>query len=349
MIRLLSQTPLELGYRFPAEWEKHRATWLGYPFQETSWPGRINEIIPVFCRFATIISQGEMVCMNVQSEEIRKEAQVNLQKAGAVMENITFFHFPSNDSWFRDFGPAFLVNPDAEEKKIAVNWGYNAWGNKYPCELDDQMPLRIAQFLGIPAANPGIVMEGGSVDSNGRGSLLTTTSCLLHENRNPLLSQAEIETFLCDFYGVQQVIWLKDGIEGDDTNGHIDDITRFVSVDTVITMIESNPADPNHQPLAENLEILNNIVLPDGKKLQVMEIPMPDPQHYDGQRLPASYANFYICNHAIIVPTFGCPQDEQALEILKPFFSDRQVIGLDSSALIWGLGSFHCMSQQEPE
>jgi agmatine deiminase len=229
-----------------------------------------------------------------------------------------------------------------------VNWEYNGWGGKYPAELDTTIPSRIGDKLGLPVFQPGIVMEGGAVDLNGNGTLITTTSCLLHPNRNPGLSQLQIEKFLMDYYGVEQVLWLGDGIEGDDTNGHVDDITRFVSEDTVVSMVEHNKSDGNFVPLKENLKMLNTFRLINGRQLNVVELPMPEPLYYDGQRLPASYANFYIANAGVMVPVFKCNQDELALEILSSCFPDRPVIGIDSVEIIWGLGSWHCLSQQEP-
>jgi agmatine deiminase len=271
-----------------------------------------------------------------------------LQDNGTDLSKIEFHFFPTNDAWCRDHGPAFLVNPSAKDKKVIVNWDYNAWGGKYPHDLDTMIPNQIAEYLKLPTFNPGIIMEGGSVDFNGKGTLLTTTACLLHENRNPLLSQSQIEKQLIEFYGVEQVLWLGDGIEGDDTNGHVDDITRFVNEDTVVTVVEPNINDANHKPLLDNLNALKKMRLINGKQLNIVELPMPNEVIWDDQRLPASYANFYTCNAAVIVPTFQCEKDQLALDILGQCFTDRPVIGIDSTDIIWGLGSFHCLSQQEP-
>jgi agmatine deiminase len=229
-----------------------------------------------------------------------------------------------------------------------VNWGYNAWGNKYPHDLDNKIPVLIADYLKLPYVSPGIVMEGGSVDFNGQGTLLTTTACLLNENRNPELNQGQIEKLLIDYYGVEQVLWLGEGIEGDDTNGHIDDLARFTSADTVITMVEPNIKDVNHAILKENLKQLKKMRLLSGKQLNIVEIPMPEAMYFEDQRLPVSYANFYICNAGVILPVFGCKQDQQAIDIISKCFPDRPVIGIDSVEIIWGLGSWHCLSQQEP-
>jgi len=233
---------------------------------------------------------------------------------------------------------------------MVVKWNYNAWGNKYPpYDLDNQIPISIAKHYNLPCAKPGIVMEGGSVDFNGTGTVLTTTSCLLNPNRNPHLTQSQIENYLIHYYGVENVLWLGDGIVGDDTDGHIDDITRFVNDDTVVTVVEGNKADQNYKPLKENRERLEKMTLENGKSIRVVELPMPDPVVYKDQRLPASYANFYIANAYVVVPTFRDKKDDIALSILQKYFPERKVVGLDSTDIIWGLGSFHCLSQQEPE
>lgn len=345
------KTPKELGYYFPAEWHRHAATWLSYPHNEASWPGKISTIFPAYHSFIKEISRGERVNINVTDEAMGRHVREELEKMGVDPSRIFLYLHPTNDAWCRDHGPAFLIagRPDLEPRKVIVNWEYNAWGNKYPHDLDNTIPLQIASLLDLPVFSPGMVMEGGSVEFNGAGTLLTTTACLLHENRNPSLNRKQIEQALQDFYGVEQVLWLGEGIEGDDTNGHIDDMTRFVSPDTVITMVEPNRKDANHLPLHTNLQTLKSMRFLNGKPLNIVEIPMPDPVYYDGQRLPASYANFYICNAGVLVPTFRCPKDSLAIDLLSRCFPDRPVIGIDSVEIIWGLGSWHCLSQQEPE
>lgn len=344
----MTQTPRELGYRFPAEFEKHDATWLSWPHKEASWPGKIKLIYPPYSFFVKILSQSERVNINVADAVMKASAVSHLQKASVDLSRVTFHFNPTNDAWCRDHGPAFLLHR-TEKKKVLVDWDYNAWGGKYPPhDLDDVIPTRIAETMKLPHFNPGIVMEGGSVDFNGSGTVLTTTSCLLNKNRNPHLSKSEIEKYLMDYYGAEQVLWLHDGIVGDDTDGHIDDITRFISKDTVVTVMESNKGDENYAPLLENLELLKSMRLPDGKPLTIVELPMPDPIVYESQRLPASYGNFYISNGHVIVPTFRCKKDHEALEILQKLFPTREVVGIDSVDIIWGLGSFHCLSQQEP-
>ncbi len=342
--------PSELGYFFPAEWHPHVATWLSFPHKEESWPGKIQSIYPVYAQFVKILAEGERVRINVSDEVMKSFAENIFLAAGVNMQQIDFYFNPTNDAWCRDHGPAFLINPQAEQKKIIVDWNYNAWGDKYPpYDLDDVVPTKIGEKFNIPVYHPGIVMEGGSVDFNGEGTLLTTKACLLNPNRNPHLNQQEIEEYLHRYYGVKNILWLGDGIIGDDTDGHIDDLTRFVNKDSVVTIIEKNKADENYQILQDNLKALNKLRLENGKQLNIIELPMPKPIIFDDQRLPASYANFYISNKNVIVPTFKDENDENALNILQDCFPDRNVIGLDSTDIIWGLGSFHCLSQQEPE
>ena len=305
-------------------------------------------IYPQYCEFIKALTVGELVRINVKDEQMEAFAKQQLQLAGADLSKIEFYHFPTNDAWCRDHGPAFLINPVNKEKAI-VDWGYNAWGGKYPpFDLDDVIPTKIGNQFGLQVYHPGIVMEGGSVDFNGAGTILTTTACLLNQNRNPHLNQQQIEKYLYNYYGAEQILWLGDGIIGDDTDGHIDDITRFVNEDTVVTVVEENKHDENYHILKENLDTLKTMRLLNGKQLNIIELPMPDAVVYDGQRLPASYANFYIGNAAVVVPTYRCDKDDKALDILQNCFPDRKVIGIDSTDIIWGLGSFHCLSQQEP-
>jgi len=340
--------PAQAGFHFPAEWAKHTATWLSWPHKEESWPGKIGMIYSRYAEFIKVLTEGELVRINVVNEQMMAFAKQQLLAARVDLTKVEFFEFPTNDAWCRDHGPAFLINSDTKEKVI-VDWGYNAWGDKYPpYDLDDVIPTKIGAQFGLPVYHPGIVMEGGSVDFNGKGTVLTTTACLLNKNRNPHLTQRQIEEYLQNYYGVEQVLWLGDGIIGDDTDGHIDDITRFVNEDTVVTVVEENENDENYNILQENLQTLKTMRLLNGKPLNIIELPMPDPVIYDNQRLPASYANFYIGNAAVVVPTYRCSKDEKALEILQQCFPDRKVVGIDSTDIIWGLGSFHCLSQQEP-
>lgn len=342
-------TPRELGYHFPAEFAPHEATWLSWPHKEESWPGKIHNIYPAYSQFVKILTLSEKVRINVKDEQMKNFALSHLQLAGVDLSKVEFFFHPTNDAWCRDHGPAFLINPHADIKKVIVDWGYNAWGNKYPpYDLDDVVPTLIGQHFKIPVFNPGIVMEGGSVEFNGKGTVLTSTCCLLNENRNSHLSQGDIEKYLSDYYGVDQILWVDEGIVGDDTDGHIDDTIRFINDDTVLTVVETKVHDENYELLQQNLKSLSKMRLLNGKQLNVVELPMPDEVVYDDMRLPASYANFYISNRHVIVPTYQCEKDDKALEIISQCFPEREVVGIDSTEIIWGLGSFHCLSQQEP-
>jgi agmatine deiminase len=342
-------TPKELGYRFPAEFEQHFATWLSWPHKQETWPGKINSIYPSYCLFIKALAENEFVHINVVSEEMKIFAQEKLEAISTNMEKLRFYTHPTNDAWCRDHGPAFLVNPIAAQPKIIVDWNYNAWGNKYPpFDLDDKIPTLIAAAYQIPVLYPEIIMEGGSVDFNGMGTMITSESCLLNKNRNPLLSRSGIEAYLEAYYGVNQVLWVKDGIVGDDTDGHIDDTVRFINEECVIAVVEENKSDDNYEILQHNLADLKHMRLLNGKQLNVIELLMPDKIIYEDQRLPASYANFYIANGLVVVPTFRCNKDEKALRIIQDAFPERKVTGIDSTDIIWGLGSFHCLSQQEP-
>lgn len=341
-------TPRSLGLHFPAEFAPQRAMWLSWPHKEASWPGKIDTIFPVYSQFIKVVAEGQRVCINVADAAMQDFAEKHLNAVGANMAQIDFYMHPTNDAWCRDHGPAFVVNYEKKQKAI-VDWGYNAWGDKYPpYDLDDVIPTLIGEKLGLQVFHPGIVMEGGSVEFNGKGTLMTTKACLLNPNRNPHLNQGQIEQYLHDYYGAEHFLWLGDGIDGDDTDGHIDDLTRFVNEDTVVTVVEHNKDDVNYEPLKENLELLNTLRLQDGKQLNVVELPMPAPVIYEDQPLPASYANFYIANNHVVVPTFRDKNDDKALDIIQSVFPTRKVVGLDSTDLIWGLGSFHCLSQQEP-
>ena len=346
----LETTPRQKGFMFPAEWHPHRATWLSFPHTEASWSHeRLEMMMPAYLEFIKTISAGEKVCINAHNETVKKQIQMRLLMADIDMSQIELPLHATNDSWCRDHGPAILINPDTKQRMV-VNWGYNAWGGKYPpYDRDDLIPVAIANYLKIPSVSAGIIMEGGSVEFNGRGSLLTSRACLLNKNRNPHLSQAQIEKYLIDFYGVEQILWVEDGIVGDDTDGHIDDTVRFVNENTVVAVVEQNKADANFVILQENLHQLQKMRLLDGQQLNIVELPMPTPIMSDGLRLPASYANFYIANSAVIVPTFRCANDQVALDILTDCFPDRKVVGIDSTEIVWGLGSFHCLSQQEPK
>src|SRR3954447_4901998 len=285
------KTPRELGYYFPAEFAQHTATWLSWPHKEASWPGKINSIFANYSLFVKYLADSELVRINVADERMKTLAITYLQTANVNLQNVEFFFHPTNDAWCRDHGPAFLINPDAERKKAIVDWDYNAWGNKYPpYDLDDVIPTLIAKQYQLPVFYLGIVMEGGSVEFNGKGSVLTSSCCLLNKNRNPHLKQQQLEEYLQNFYGIEQVLWVDEGIVGDDTDGHIDDTVRFVNEDTVLTVIEEDSRNENHKPLQANLKTLNKMRLINGKQLNIVELPMPEVVIYEDQVLPASYA-----------------------------------------------------------
>ena len=341
-------SPKQKGFSFPAEWAKQEALWLSWPHKEESWPGKIETIYKPYCEFIKVVAAGQKVRINVANEEMQNFAITALKEVTTDFSNIEFYFNPTNDAWCRDHGPAFIINR-ATNQKAVVDWGYNAWGGKYPpFDLDDVVPTRIAKEFNLPLFTPDIVMEGGSVEFNGAGTIMTTTACLLNKNRNPHLTKEQIETYLKEFYGQEQVLWLGDGIVGDDTDGHIDDITRFINENTVLTVVEEDPTDENYEILQENLATLRSFRLLNGEPLHIIELPMPAPVIYDETRLPASYANFYIANDVVVVPIFNDKNDQRALDIIQGCFPTRKVIGINSVDIIWGLGSFHCLSQQEP-
>ena len=335
----------------PAEWEPHAGTWFTWPRPEgISFPGKYETVPPVYAALIRHLVEVEDVHINVWHAEMEQWVRGLLRENKTPLERVHFHHFPAYEPWCRDHGPIFVVREkDGRRERAVVDWGYNAWGGKYPpFDLDDAVPQHVAKLRGLPLFSPGIVMEGGSIEVNGCGTLLTTEACLLNPNRNPHLNKTEIEQYLRDHLGVTNILWLGDGIVGDDTDGHIDDLTRFVSPTTVVTVVEEDPQDVNYEILQDNLRRLRGLKDQDGKLLRVVELPMPGVIEHDGQRLPASYANFYIANGIVLVPTYRAANDAKALEILQREFPGHRVIGVDSSELIWGLGSFHCISQQEP-
>jgi agmatine deiminase len=345
-----SPTPASLGYRMPAEWEPHRGTWLSWPHKEASWPGKFGPVPGIFASMVRALADREEVHINVAGPAMEAEVRRLLVDTGAGAGNVFFHHIPTNDAWCRDHGPVFLRRTrDGRREQAIVDWGFNAWGGKYPpYDLDDVVPSRIGAELGLPVFEPGIVLEGGSIDVNGRGTLLTTEACLLNPNRNPRLGRRDIEGYLRDYLGVTTILWLGDGIAGDDTDGHVDDITRFVDPTTVVTVVEEDPRDENYEPLQANLERLRGMADQDGRPLRVVPLPMPRPLYHEGHRLPASYANFYIANGLILLPTYDPARDEEAAATLAGLFPGRDIVGIDCTDLVWGLGAFHCVSQQWP-
>jgi len=346
---LKGATPKALGYTFPAEFAKQDATWLSWPHKEASWPGKLDSIYPSYIEFIKILTLSQKVCINVVDAVMQSNATKMMQALQVDLTKVQFYIHPTNDAWCRDHGPSFLIGNHPTAPKAIVDWNINAWGGKYPpYDLDDVIPTLIAEALKLPVFYPNIIMEGGSVDFNGAGTVMTSKCCLLNENRNPHLNQTQIEQYLCDYYGVEQVLWVSEGIVGDDTDGHIDDTVRFVNEDTVVTVVDSNKDSENYTLLQENLKELQQMRLINGKQLNIIELPMPVDVIYEDQFLPASYANFYISNAHVVVPTFRCDRDDKAMRIIQDCFPTRAVVGIDSTDIIWGLGSFHCLSQQEP-
>ncbi len=341
--------PASLGYRMPAEWEPHEATWLSWPRRDgISFPKAYDRVMPTFAKMVAALAGSESVRINVCDEKHEAEVKRVLSKARVPADHVTFFRIATNEPWCRDHGPIFLTR-DAAPPLAITDWDYNAWGWKYPpFDDDDVVPTRVAEHFKLPVYSPGMVLEGGSIEVNGAGTLLTTRSCLLNPNRNPELTQSDIEARLRDFLGVKNILWLGDGIEGDDTDGHIDDITRFVDRTTVVTAVEEDEDDRNFQPLRENLEALRAMETEDGTPLAVLKLPMPHKIMRDGQRLPASYANFYIANRVVLLPVFADTHDKWAIAVLEKAFPDRKIVPIDCRELIWGLGAFHCLTQQQP-
>ncbi|MGE0352985.1 MAG: agmatine/peptidylarginine deiminase [Gemmatimonadales bacterium] len=334
----------------PPEWARHRGTWLSWPHKQESWPGNFAPVPGIFVEIVRRLVPEEEVHINVRDAEMEAEVRDRLREDGVTSARVVMHHNPTNDAWCRDHGPIFVQRTvEGRREEAIIDWGYNAWGNKYPpYDLDDVVPTRIAREYGLPVYHPGIVMEGGSLDVNGRGTLLTTESCLLNPNRNPELSRMDIEACLRHYLGVRHILWLGDGIVGDDTDGHVDDLTRFVDAATLVTAVEEDPGDDNHAPLAANLARLREMRDQDGEPFRIVTLPMPEPVFFDGQRLPASYANFYIANGVVLLPTYRSPRDEAARHILQELFPGRRVIGIDCTDLVWGLGAIHCVTQQWP-
>ncbi len=351
-----ADTPHALGYRLPAEWEPHHATWIGWPHNASDWPGKRASIPWVYGEIVRALAPGEAVRILVNSEAHERQARRLLGRVGVDVARVEFFRFPTNRGWTRDFGPLFVRRASPRPAVAIVRFRFNAWA-KYPdWKKDDRIPERVAARLKLrlfPARAGGrdVVLEGGSIDGNGRGTLLTTEECLLDravQARNPELGRRDIETVLRDQLGATNMLWLGKGIAGDDTHGHVDDVCRFVTPGTAVLCRETDVRDANYRALAENRERLGGMRLEDGSKIEVVDLPMPKPLYFAGQRLPASYANFYIANGAVLVPTFNDPNDRVALGVLAELITDRPVVGIHAVDLLWGLGTIHCLTQQEP-
>ena len=385
-IAQFAQPPAALGYRMPAEWEPHAATWLAWPHNRSDWPGKFEAIPWIYAEIVRHLARVERVEIVVNDEAAERKAREVLVRSHVLPEraidagkrqprdgrgntahhagNIRFWQIPTNRGWLRDSGPIFLRR-DARKGELpavaATAWRFNAWAKYNDWKLDAPVGAEIARRLRVPVWEPElrlnsehhhrVVLEGGSIDVNGRGTLITTEECLLSEvqQRNPGVAREHLEELFADYLGVEKVIWLERGIAGDDTHGHVDDIARFVGPRTVVTAYEPDPADPNHEPLSDNFRWLKKSSDQAGNPLKVIKLPMPAPVYFEGQRLPASYANFYIANKLVLVPVFGDAQDRVALNVLSTVFPDREVVGVYCRDFIWGLGALHCMTQQQPE
>jgi agmatine deiminase len=346
-------TPAELGYFMPAEWQRHSATWLSWPKDPLTWPDRVPQVEEIFVQMIAALTPHEVV--NLLVDDAETEAAVSQRCKHTLRENIRFLHLQTIDSWIRDYGPNFLVNPS--EHSLAYNdWIFNAWGNKYEeLKRDDTIPKRLQPKLDVQRFEPGIVMEGGSIEVNGAGIVMTTEQCLLNPNRNPELDRGEIEGHLKSYLGVEQVLWLGEGIVGDDTDGHIDDIARFVAADAIICAVEDDPEDANYELLQDNLRRLQLATDRNGRRFEIVTLPMPgvvaatdDSSARELDRLPASYANFYIANEVVLAPIFGHENDQRALDTLQKVFPARRIVGINCEPLVWGMGTIHCVSQQQP-
>jgi agmatine deiminase len=334
-------TPKQLGFRIPAQWELHAATWMGWPADDLEWHGQLEAVRVEFAALVGTISRFEPVNLLVRDEVTEHDAQSRLGGA-----NVVFHRFAHNDVWLRDCAPIFVTR---NGEVAATDWDFNGWGGKFASSLDDQIPAFVSSKIGVKLFKPGIVMEGGALDVNGAGSVMTTAQCLLNKNRNPNRSAQEIENLVLENLGLSRMLWLGDGLEGDHTDGHVDTITRFLNAETIVTNVCEDPSDTNFAPMQQNLETIRTWNDAEGEPFGVVTLPLPNNRlEFEGDRLPPTYANFYFCNGALIVPIYGDPNDERALEILRAAVPGREVIGLSGRALITGGGSFNCVTQQQP-
>jgi agmatine deiminase len=334
----------------PAEWDTHWATWLAWPHNRDTWPAQLEQVQDICVQIIAALHGQERVQLFVNDAATAAQVSQRLTAQGLGLETIRLLQHPTVDAWLRDSGPTFLTRRSAATPSLAlVDWGFTAWGGKYPDMLvDDALPQYIAELLGLPRFRPGIALEGGSIDVNGRGTCLTTEQCLLHPNRNPDLQRHDLERYLHDYLGTSHVIWLGEGIAGDDTDGHVDDLARFVNPTTVVCVVTDDPQDVNYAVLQDNYRRLQAATDQDGRPLQVIPLPMPETVVADNDPLPASYANFYIANGVVLLPTYNCPQDQTAVAVLQEVFPQRRVIGIPCTPLVWGFGAIHCITQQQP-
>lgn len=349
---LIDGLPTTLGYHMPAEFERQHAIWLAWPHNEDTFYGAANvaEVEQVYVQSITALHGGQFVNLLVNDAEMKDRANEMLIHAGVNMKKAIFHDIPTVDVWFRDYGPTFVINPAARQPLAMVKWRFTAWGEKYEdLALDNRIPWDMQErAIHVPAFDPGIILEGGSIDVNGQGCVLTTEQCLLNRNRNPSLSRFQIEQRLKDYLNVKKVLWLNEGIAGDDTDGHVDDIARFIAPNIITCAFEDDPSDENYTPLVENYQRLSRMTDTQGKRFTIVKLPMPGVVEYNGTRVPASYLNFYIGNEAVVVPVFSNENDTVAVDILQKLFPTRKVIGIECTKLVYGLGTLHCSSQQQP-
>jgi agmatine deiminase len=350
-------TPAVLGFRMPAEWHRHEATWFTWPKDPITWPDRVPQVREIFLRMIEVLAEHEIVNLLVDDDEAAADVRrrMTASPVGPQAKNVRLHIIPTVDSWIRDYGPNFVVHDDG---RVAFNdFGFNAWGGKYETlKADSRVPKLLEPIIGLPRfACEGVVLEGGSIDVNGAGVVMTTEQCLLNVNRNPGMNRAEIERVLCDYLGARNVLWLGEGVAGDDTDGHIDDIARFTDASTIVCAMEEDPADVNHHILADNVRRLELARDANGRPYRVVTLPMPGPVMADAEepggedlRLPASYANFYIANNVVLLPVFGHANDQRAVDVLQPLFPGRRVVPINCEPLVWGMGAIHCVSQQQP-
>ena len=343
--------PADLGFRMPAEWEPHSATWLTWPHNLDTWPGQdMSKIEGVYVQIIKALARGEKVHLLVNRDSEAFRLNKLIKSSTPTNENIIIYSIPTNDSWIRDYGPNFLVRdtPSGKREVSANIWKFDSWGGKYEWDLDDRVGGNLMDLMGITHFKPGIILEGGAIEVNGQGICITTEQCLLNPNRNGGIEKAEMESYLKRYLGVQDIIWCQGNIEGDDTDGHIDNLVRFVNPDTVLCASEDNKSDPNYSCLKENLRILESFKGANGKSLNIVKLPMPGRIDTEEGRMPASYANFYIGNQAVLLPTYNHRNDARAEFILGKCFPDRKIVSIACETFIWGLGAIHCVTQQQP-
>lgn len=343
------ESPVGLGYRWPAEWERHAATWLTWPHNPETWPRRLIAARRAFAVFVREVSLRETVRLLVLDAEVERDAERGLAAAGVDRDRVELHRISTDDSWIRDYGPIFLTRDSRDAPRCMVDFRFDCWGRKYePWDRDDAVPAAAEARLGVPRLRADFVLEGGAVDGDGAGTVLTTESCLLNPNRGPGRTRERMERRLHDWLGAERTLWLGAGIEGDDTDGHVDDVARFVDAGTIVAATCDDESDPNHVPLADNLARLRAMRDAAGRPYTVVPLPLPPRLVIDGLRCPASYANFYLANGCVLVPVFGVAEDARALGVMRDLFPTRDVVGVPSGELVLGLGALHCLSQQEP-